>query len=450
MDDMATSSNSSSAYYMSTYTHTHTHTAAIRSTCITTDIEEADNRQKEREGAAEKAIDVIGDLLENADDFVMELESNAMLGSAIVRRCRELADLMGNLAGEMEGQSDEDKRILAQACLEDAARADAMYGTTTDTAMDAIDLNVDHQGLATLSETDMIDALSGAQALIRDIESALRSIDRSEADEIADVALTMARLFILSLKNIHSTLTPEQLLMGGEAAGMHSSTTTDRDLDFTNRFELLDDEGRVVDGDNTNIGAGDAEKNKKKSKRKPVDRVRALWPPLGPAAAGAAQWGKENATKKPLLAIALGLTLWPAAIMTALIGTPLVLADGLVQHAYNSLSDSDMPLVATLERGAAQVYQAGKLSFLCSGLVVRQTLRVASRQVKRHGGAGKLAQDVGGAVLDRVTHPIQTAGMAWGALCFSAGALRDGVGFVQDTIERQKEFDGRNVEIIMQ
>lgn len=389
----------------------------------TSDVEDASNRRKAHESAAEKAIEVIGDLLDNADTFLAQLESDEILGSAIVRCCQELADVIGSLAGEMDGHSDQEKRAMAKACLEDA-RSAAQRSNDLISSDDA----ANQQQLATMSENEMMDALSGAQSLMKDIEAALRSIDRSEADEIADVALVMARLFILSLKNMHSTLTPEQLLTAGQSDGAA------RDLEFSSRIELLHEEDCDDQTD-----AEDMKETAKTNARKsrPVDRVRAFWPPLGPAVVAAAHWGREEAAKKPILAVALGLTLWPVAVITAMIGTPIVLADCVMQHMYDSLSGG--PIVQTMERGAAQVYHAGRLSFLCSGLVIKQSLRVASRQVKRHGGVGKLAQDVGGALLDRVTHPLETASMAWDGVCIGAGAIRDGVSFVQDTVERHRE-----------
>jgi len=378
----------------------------LKTNYITTDLQFAENQRREREGMAEKAIEVIGDLLNNADGFIQELESNDMLGSAIVRRCQELADIIGHLAGEMEDQSDGEKGAMAQACLEDAKN--------------------DHDQLATLSEHDMMNALSAAQALMRDIEGSLRSIDRSEADEIADVALTMARLFIMSLQNIHSTMTHDQLLLP-------QAPSASRDADFSHRIEILDEDD--VGGREEEVNAEINSASRRKRTR--LDRVRPLWPPLGPAVVSTAHWGKEEAIKKPLLAIALGLTLWPAAIVTAMIGTPILLADGLVQHVYNTMSDG--PLVEAIERAAAQLFAAGKLSFLCSRLAVRQTLRVASRQVERHGGVEKLAHEVGGLALERVTHPIETACMAWDGLCMGAGAIKDGIYFVREVAERRGE-----------
>ena len=50
-----------------------------------------------------------------------------------------------------------------------------------------------------ISQDEMMLALVDATSLLRDVEAAFRSIDQSEADEIADVALTLARLFLMSL-----------------------------------------------------------------------------------------------------------------------------------------------------------------------------------------------------------------------------------------------------------
>mmetsp|Transcript_11765 Transcript_11765/g.17279 ORF Transcript_11765/g.17279 Transcript_11765/m.17279 type:complete len:203 (+) Transcript_11765:587-1195(+) len=167
------------------------------------------------------------------------------------------------------------------------------------------------------------------------------------------------------------------------------------------------------------------------------DRMRCLWPPLGPAVAGAFEWTKEEASKKPMLAVALGMTLWPAAVVTALVGTPMVVADNVVQHVYNSLSEG--PIVETLERGAAQAFHAGKLSMLTGKLVLRHSVTIATRQIERRGGVGEIAKDVGGFVLDRATHPVETVCMTWDVAGMGFRALGDAVGHVKDTVEREMD-----------
>lgn len=387
---------------------------------ITTDVQVAENELRAQQAPAEQAIAVMGSLLENADSFVAELESNEMLGSAIVRSCQDLAELVGNLATEMEQQTDQDKQAMAKACLEDVTNAAAAVAQEQQQQM--VTASTQEQQLSTLSEQDILSALSGAQALLRDVEASLRSITGNEADEIADVALTVARLTILSLKDVHSTLTPEQLML---------ATTNSRDLQASDRIEIIDN-GDGTTGENDESRKVGAPKRSTTARK---DRMRALWPPLGPAVASAAQWGKQEAANKPLLAVALGLTLWPAAICTALMGAPVVLLDGVLQEFYNAGG----PLVDTVERGAAHLYHASRLTLLCSGLVARQSVRVAKRQVERQGGIEVIAGNVGHAVLDRVTHPVETVQMAWGALCMGVGAVQEGIQFVQEAVERQQE-----------
>jgi hypothetical protein len=121
--------------------------------------------------------------------------------------------------------------------------------------------------------------------------------------------------------------------------------------------------------------------------------------------------------------VALGITLWPAAAVAALVGTPLVVLDGVLQNLYRNFQDG--PIVQGVERSAAQLYQTGRLSLLCGRLVGRQAWRVACRQVERHGGLGHLAGEVGGFCLDRATHPVETAAMTWNGISGGWNAAMD-------------------------
>jgi hypothetical protein len=371
---------------------------------LSSDLDDDRRYKQERESAAEQALAAVGNLLDSADGILGDLEDNDMLGSAIVRRCQELADVIGGLANELDQQSDEDRRALAQACLQDAS------DLQLENESQPLELRQFSTEITSMSEDDMVRALSGVTSLLHDVEASFRSISKDEAEDIADVALTLARLFLASLKDLFSTMTPEEL------AGTHQS----RSLSESGvHVELLDDDGQAQ-----------IETEKPTRKKETKGRVRVLWPPLGPAVKSACQWGKDEAEKKPLLAVALAITLWPCAVVTAVMGAPLVLADGLLQNAYNSFSDG--PLVENLERGAAQLYHAGRLSFLCGGLMCRQTLRVASRQIDRRGGVGKVAQDIGDLALYRALHPVETFGMTWDGVTRGLGAIRDVIAAVQE------------------
>jgi hypothetical protein len=386
-----------------------------RSNYLSSDLEEDRLVRQQEENTAEQALQAIKSLLDTADSALGDLEENDKLGTAITRGCKDLADAIGNLANELDQQSDEERRALANACLEDAS--DLLLQDESSSCRPGPVIEHSATPMDKLTQDEMMLALVDATSLLRDVEAAFRSIDQSEADEIADVALTLARLFLMSLQDLYSTLTPQDLVNLGK------SQQESRGL--SGGIELLDENDQaIVDTNNT----PETRKNPR------TNRVRVLWPPIGPAVNSACQWGKEEAAKKPLLAVALGLTLWPVAITATILTAPLVLADDFLQKTYASISDK--PLVENLERGAAELYAAGRLCLLCGGLATRQTLRVASRQIERRGGAVQVAQDLGGMALDRAMHPVETFGMAWNGISLGVGAIRNAVGTVQGMAER--------------
>jgi hypothetical protein len=380
-------------------------------------LEDAALADQSKDDAAQQILDQMGEMLSKADGALDHLEKEDMLGSAIVRGCQDLADAIGGVASHLDQQSDGDRRLLAQACLEDAQNTlllqeeQAASGTRDTLPMGTLERrsSTELQEFSQLSEDDMMNAISAAKSLLQDVESTLRAIDQDEADEIADVAMTVARLFIASMQSIHSTIRPHDLT--------GATNVNSRSLEPSDRIEILDDD--------YNAESSAEEKSQTFEKKKRLDHLRVLWPPLGPVAASACNWGKEAAAKQPFLAVALGLTLWPAAVITTMVGGPLVLADGFVQDLYNNFQDG--PIIQGLERSTAQLYQTGRLNFLVCKLVGRQTFRVASRQVKRRGGVGKIAQDLGGMAVDRVTHPVETVEMVWNGISWGIGILRDTV-----------------------
>lgn len=400
-------------------------TMESRSSFLTSDLEDAALVEQHRENGAQQVLDQIEEMLSNADGALDNLEKEDVLGSAIIRGCQDLADAIGSIATQLDQQSDQDRRALAQACLEDAQNTlllqeEAVASSTRDnTNLDTLETrsSSELQEFSQLSEDDMINAISAAKSLLQDVEATLRAIDQDEAEEIADVALTVARLFIASMQSVHSSIRPHDLT--DAATGVQR-----RSLELSDRIEILEDDDF---GDNGGVTDPLSEaKSKSSAKNKRLDRLRVLWPPLGPAVASACDWGKEAAGKQPFLAVALGLTLWPAAVITALVGAPLVLADGFVQDMYKNFQDG--PIIQGIERSAAQLYHTGRLNILVCKLVGRQTFRVASRQIKRRGGVGKIAQGLGGMAVDRVTHPVETVEMAWSGISW-------GVDFLRETVE---------------
>jgi hypothetical protein len=387
------------------------------------DIEEESHEREQQQNAAAFALDQIGVILFEADSALAELEQSDMLKTAILRGCNDLADGIGHLADHMDHQTDEERRALAQACINDPL------------LLQSEQLSADQYQHDTVSEDQLVQVIQASGSLLRDVEVTLRAIDKDEAEELADVALTVAQMFIASLQSIHATLTPEHLALGD---GQQLSQSN-RNAGLV--IELLDDEedsnDRSKTGTNQTPLLSNTQPTSSKNQKRRKDRLRVLWPALGPSVVSACRWGKDAAAQKPLIAVALGMTLWPAALCTVFVGAPLIFLDGFIQKTYENSSDAAW--VGGLERTAAQLYQSAKLSFICSKLVARQTLRVMSRQVKRHGGVGRIMQNVGDMAVERCMHPIDTISMVWKGVLWGFGAVCDTWSQVTEAILENNE-----------
>jgi hypothetical protein len=414
------------------------------------DLETERKLQQQQENAAQEFLHVLGSILEQADGALDDMEQHQdKLGHAMVRKCQELADGVGQLASQLEQHTDEDRQRIAQACLEDVddlrlqlqqEQQDGNGGSRTESSSFSLMAVQQHEHndeqLANLKQEDFVDALAAATSLLRDVEGAFRDIGEKEAEDIADAALTLARLFLASLQSLHATMDPSELVAAASAA-----TNTNRSIegDGSNgitHIELLDDNGEPV------VPSSQERQQQRSSTTKHKEkRIRVLWPPLGPAVANACEWGQSTAQQQPLLAVALGLTLWPVAIVTTVVGGSLVVCDHYLQDVYRHFQEG--PLLVQMERGASQMVQASKLTLLCTKLVAKQTLRIVSRQVERHGGVGEIAGQIGNLAVDRALHPIDTVGMAW-------NGLSAGFGMVQKTVQQVFEQEQRDTAIGLQ
>ena len=384
--------------------------------------------------------DTLGQALDGADRTLEGLEADReLLPSAILRKCHEFADGLGSLAGELEGQSIQERKVLAGAIkddlrLFDEEREKHLRRLTANAKSDTNNSNSNSNSMidnsaGEVKDEEILRALSGASTLLRDVETAFREIGNDEAEEVADAALLMARLFILSLQNIHSNLVKQLLGSGNDPNRIQGKQSNTRSAAWIE--ELSNDDG---DGDDNviNDSDNDASSNKENrpsgerrrtTRRYQQRRMRVLWPPLGPKVDTAMAWTREEATKRPFLAVALGLTLWPVAISTALVGTSVALLDGAFQNTYERFREG--PWISVVEESAAQAYQASRLTVATGKLVGKQSLRVAARQIERRGGLQLVVQDLGGMALDRIAHPIDTIGKIWDGVHWGFGVVKD-------------------------
>jgi phosphate uptake regulator len=478
------------------------HSSPTSTTIPQSDIERDNRSLQQQHDMASQLLDMLGDVLDGADETIENLEKDPqLLPHAILRRCSEFADLIGGLASELEQQSPQEQQRLASAIHEDinslrlqvetanAATAAASAGgecdmllvspTAADYSLDSLsktpspsiftklsletvsptslsaapppppleipnDYAEDDEAVPStqelffrddVNENDILKALAGASTLLRDVESAFRDIGKDDAEEIADVALTLARLFLMSLQNVYDTLTPESVVQSTSSAGGMSmdrfsprSTVVIEELADSVDIDEEDEEDSLLDTEartNTKSTTSSTPLQRRSSRRKPSQRVRVLWPPIGPSVDAAVGWTKEEATKRPLLAVALGLTLWPVAISTAILGGTARMADGVLQDAYKHFQEG--PLITNLERGAASMYQAGKLTFITGKLAGKQTLRVVQKQIDRQGGVGPILENVGHMAVERLTHPVETAGMIFNGINWGMARVKDTV-----------------------
>lgn len=435
-----------------------------------TDIEQSQQQQE----SMESALMSMGDALNHASAMLDDLENDGMLGSSIRRYAFDLALVVGNVARDIDCGNDDDldlnldpsgttpsidnrngnvqKKKWARAIIQDAQNQLALEEHRS---------NINNQNrsngtigivpapqheksaagvIAELNENDIVDAMKTAKSILLDIEDALKNISVDDAEEIADVGLVVAKMFLWGLQNVQNQVVHTMITGNGNDVGgpMLSSSTQRRNVDShdTLEIEIIEEEGE--DDSNSNNEKAESIHTSRKSKLKD-NRVRVLWPPIGPSVISVASWSKDEAVKNPILSIALALALWPTAIIVAFIGTPILTIDYALQAGYNAVEDR--PLVQNLERSAANVCQVGKLYFLVSKLMLKQSVRVGKRQIERRGGIHKVAEDVGHWTVDRIMHPVESAGMAW-------NTLNAGVGIVVEAVSVMKDAAMGNVEHI--
>ena len=103
--------------------HQQQSSASVRRRTFTvppSDVEEDRLVQQQQLHAVQSVLHHVGAMLQDADDTVTQLSTQPeVLGQAMIRACRECADALGHLAQQLEEQSDEDRRRLAQACVQD-------------------------------------------------------------------------------------------------------------------------------------------------------------------------------------------------------------------------------------------------------------------------------------------------------------------------------------------
>lgn len=449
-----------------------------------------------------------------ADIAERENSGHQVVGPGIVRVCNDLADEIEEVASELNKEharaARRMKRVMSDHELmlikEGEAIGSELIGSSgSESTVEDVETNdvlktlknsdcvVSLQSQVSLqSHEDFILSLSTTHTLLLDMAAALRAVTQKEAQELGEVALEVARMFVWSLGKVHGNMIKmshsdqkyrvsndyhiippvdgessidETRVRTSSTAGGNTTKrkgVTWGGVDTKSQgpvVEIFGEEKFMDQPNQANVSFSTESKTEdqllspKSSSPGPSllldgstgvstyavgERVRVLWPPLLPAVIEAGKIFADVGARHPLPAIAIGLTCGPAAmITTAIAGPPLLVADWAVQTSYDALSEHT-PVIEPLEKGAANALQVAHLAVLCSRLVVKQSLSVCERQIKRRGGAGKICTDVVGGAVDMALHPVETAGMAIESIFWMGGAIRDVVGFVKDTIRQEQ------------
>ena len=389
---------------------------------------------------------------ESAIEDVSERENDGkrVVGPGIMRLCNDLADGIQHVAEELDREhqhiekvmSDHDLRLIegGSGAAESKDASGAVVVASDETIL-----------VLPSSHEELLTTISAAHTILLDMATALRAITQEEAQELGEVALDVATMFIWSLRMVYSNMM--HIAVSSEQEGYSQKASGTKQVTWGNGksssnlvplVEILGEEEKKDEHYNPEDTPTQSERYTPQLPTIPSSptrvshiipaKVRVLWPPLIPAVTEASKHCVYTAKEHPLAATAIALTCGPAAITTALIaGPPLLIADWAIQSSYEALSHHS-PVVDNLEKGAASALQVARLTVLCTKLVVKQSLRVGERQIKRRGGVGKVCEDVVGGAVDMATHPLDTAGKAWGGLFWVGGALRDTVGRIVDSV----------------
>lgn len=392
---------------------------------------------------------------ENAIEDISERENDGkkVVGPGIMRLCNDLADGIQHVAEELEREHQHIEKVMSDhdLSLVEEGSGEAESEDVSETVAVALDETI---LVVPSSHEELLTTISAAHTVLLDMATALRAITQEEAQELGEVALEVAIMMIWSLRMVYSnmiyvTVASEQDGYSQKPPGTKQVTwgNGNSNSNLVPLVEILGEEEKKDPGSPPQSGRYTQQlptipSSPTRISHSIPERVRVLWPPLLPTVTEASKHCVSTAKEHPLAATAIGLTCGPAAITTAVIaGPPLLIADWAIQSSYEALSHHT-PVVETLEKGAASALQVARLSLLCAKLVVKQGLSVGERQIKRRGGVGKVCEDVVGGTVNMATHPLDTAGKAWGGLFWMGGALRDTVGYVVDSVSVHVDMHG--------
>jgi len=375
---------------------------------------------KKRTAEAENAILVVQRVLGNVDEFIertLHENDGIQAGSIFVQRmCRDVATVLHDIAVQLREDLEEGYFIGSmqqQVGYEDAKRLLLkVNGHNRDGHDD------DDECLDRLSEVEVKYAMESVEALLLDVADALRSISVDEARDVAELSMSLAQTFVWLLRGAISMMSEHDDNLYAKIAGVHieeqPSVIEIINEDDNGHSSVIDIDDCVLNNAKINETA---ENDNMRDVSRNVPRVQ-LYIPITPIItdAGKFAWETMELEKRPVLAVALAMVLWP----TVFIAVPIVATDAILKCAYDA--SKDQPLIVNIEQGAAGALKIGRLYLSCGKIFAKQAIRVGHRQLKRRGVENVL-QDAVHHTIYSIRHPIETtcrvvdgAKSAWNAV----------------------------------
>ena len=277
---------------------------------------------------------------ESAIEDISERENNGkrVVGPGIMRLCNDLADGLQQVAEELDREHQHIEKVMSDhdlRLIEEGSKA------TETNAVEAIVCATDDTVLVLpSSHEELLTTISAAHTVLLDMAAALRAITQDEAQELGEVALEVANMFVWSLRMVYSNMMQiaynESEKQDGHSRAAGTKQVTWGNVNSSSNLvplvEILGEEEKKDE----HCSEGTTPPSGRYTPRLPTipssptrcvshstpERVRVLWPPLLPAVTEASKHCVYTAKEHPLAATAIGLTCGPFAVTTALIARP--------------------------------------------------------------------------------------------------------------------------------
>jgi hypothetical protein len=332
--------------------------------------------------------------LESADEKAISLKVKVCID--------DCARIVEGVAMEIESRGEDGRREMCERMTMEVQRE---IGRPPPSPSDS-------DGLVDPQEEQFLRALSLAPSILQDVSSSMRAITDEEAAELTEVGMTVSLIFLSIAKGAVESVDVDGIV--GEITSVESKGSKKHQEP---RFERLDSDGNVLP-DSPKKGGTKKKRTPLSSSRLQLQRRQPLvfWPRIVPFLQSIPQRMAEDFG--PVISSLLLALMSPTLVITGFVMSPLILTDEFIHTLYENLKKKDKATIVKhgssslqeCEIATARALEILKLNYLITKLTVKQSFRVAKRQLKRQGGVIGIAKTASSQALDCAIHPVATVG----------------------------------------